>query len=65
MSNRKIYCIACNRPLGEIRDAKLLKGIKYLCPDCNVKRVASDMMNKTNTTGSVPDFLTDMFRGKI
>jgi len=65
MSNRKIYCTACNCNLGEIRDAKLLKGIKYLCPNCDTKRVASDLANKTRGSMggrlSVPDFLKDIF----
>ena len=67
MADRKIQCTACNRNLGEIRDATLLKGIKYLCPACNMKRVASDManQNKHMNMDSVPDFLTDIFRGKV
>ena len=64
MGDRKIYCTACNRNLGEIRDAKLLKDIKYLCPECNMRRVASDLAGKTNMN-SVPDFLTDIFKGKV
>ncbi|KKN03249.1 hypothetical protein LCGC14_1109610 [marine sediment metagenome] len=65
MSSRQIYCIVCNCYLGEIRDAKLLIGIKHLCPNCDTKRVASDMANKTKADArvrsSVPDFLKDIF----
>lgn len=31
---RKIYCIECNKYVGEIRDAKLIKGLAFLCQDC-------------------------------
>lgn len=31
---RKILCTNCNKYLGEIKDAKLLKGIAFLCPKC-------------------------------
>ena len=65
MTDRKIYCVACNRNLGKIRDAKLLIGIKHLCPNCDTKRIASDMANKTKANAgarsSVPDFLKDIF----
>ncbi len=65
MSNRKIYCAACNCNLGEIRDAKLLIGIKHLCPNCDTKRIASDLASKTKADAgarsSVPDFLKDIF----
>ena len=30
----KIYCHKCGKFLGEIRDASLRIGIKYLCRDC-------------------------------
>jgi len=35
---RKIFCIDCDKYLGDIRDAKLLKGIAFLCPKCEKKR---------------------------
>ena len=33
--------------MGEIRDAKLRKGIVYLCGTCETKRLASDLAVKT------------------
>ena len=45
---RKIYCKPCGKYLGTIRDAKLHKEIVFLCKDCDIKRIASDMVNKTN-----------------
>ena len=59
MANQ-IHCAGCNRYLGEIRDAKLLKGIKYLCPACETKRLASDLANRTGGGGL--DFLEKMFK---
>ena len=46
---RKISCKGCNKPMGEIRDAKLRKGIIYLCNSCEIKRIASDLALKTKT----------------
>jgi len=31
---RKIYCMFCGRFVGLIRDAKLMKGLKFVCRDC-------------------------------
>ena len=57
-----IYCKGCNIYLGEIRDAKLKKGIVYLCSDCDTKRVASDMVNKPNNN-SYDNIFGDIFGG--
>ena len=34
----KITCTDCGRDCGEIRDASLLKGLKFLCGPCDLKR---------------------------
>lgn len=34
MSNRVIHCENCKRYVGEIRDAKLMKGLVFICPTC-------------------------------
>ena len=34
---RKIYCMFCGRFVGLIRDAKLMKGLKFVCRDCPKK----------------------------
>lgn len=31
---RQIHCLKCARNAGEIRDAKLAKGLCYLCQSC-------------------------------
>ena len=54
---RKIFCTGCNKYLGEIRDAKLLKGIKFLCPKCELKRIASDIHRETNRNYTANDIL--------
>ena len=35
---RKIYCSECKTPLGEVRDAKLKKGMVHLCSKCESAR---------------------------
>lgn len=47
---RKITCNNCQKYLGEIRDARLLKSIVYLCASCN------DSITRKN------DF-SDLFKG--
>lgn len=32
--NKKISCQNCLKPMGEIRDASLRKGMAVLCKDC-------------------------------
>lgn len=60
---RIIRCIRCNFYLGEIEKARLHKDIKFLCIDCNIKRVASDM-KKGNAPIDMPDFFEGIFGGK-
>ena len=60
---RIVGCISCNKYLGEIHSAKLHKDIKFLCADCNIKRVASDMKKKSVPI-AMPDFFSDIFGGK-
>ena len=31
---RQIHCLKCSKNVGEIRDAKLAKGLCYLCQSC-------------------------------
>lgn len=52
---RKIFCTGCNKYVGDIRDARLLKGIKFLCPECEIKRIASDLHKKTETYNPFKD----------
>lgn len=33
-SERRIHCIKCDKYVGTIRDATLMKGIHFLCPTC-------------------------------
>jgi predicted SprT family Zn-dependent metalloprotease len=35
--SRKIHCMACGKYQGEIRDAKLARGIKYICAHCSAR----------------------------
>ncbi len=33
--DRKIYCRDCGTYVGTIRDAKLMKGLSFICPSCD------------------------------
>ena len=37
-----IYCIDCDTHVGLIRDAKLRKGIVFLCNSCNQSRIKTE-----------------------
>ena len=54
---REMFCTGCNKYVGEIRDAKLLKGVKFLCPKCETKRIASDLHRETSRNSSASDIL--------
>ncbi|MFA7287458.1 MAG: hypothetical protein WC055_01115 [Melioribacteraceae bacterium] len=64
--SKKIYCV-CGLYLGEIATGSKLKiGIVCLCENCNRKRLASDMMNKTKIPkNDLGDIFGDIFKGKI
>jgi len=59
----KIYCGGCKKYLGEIRDGTLMKEISYLCPNCEIKRIASDLAKKTNYNPDISDLFNDIFNG--
>lgn len=48
----KILCTNCNKDCGEIKDGKLLKGLKFICPVCESARIKQKAQNfnakKTN-----------------
>lgn len=44
---KKLYCKDCNKYLGEIREATLMKDIAFICPDCNVGLVDSILKKVT------------------
>ena len=48
---RKIYCSECKAYLGEIRDAKLKKGMAHLCSKCESAR---KLMKTTSGPGKNP-----------
>jgi Zn finger protein HypA/HybF involved in hydrogenase expression len=61
---RKIQCTDCNTPCGEIRDASLLKGLKFICGKCESKRIKAkaDKFLK-GKDDSVSSFLRGVFGG--
>jgi phage FluMu protein Com len=52
MAEREINCCECGKHVGIIRDAKLMVGLKFICPSCHEK------MNDTYDFGSNTDWLT-------
>lgn len=61
MAVRKIACTACDRHLGEIRDATLRKGAGHLCALCDEKIRAA-----RSASGQEPfwQFMHEVFRKK-
>lgn len=53
---KKINCFKCNRKVGEIRDASLLKGLRYICPSCQEDIVKA--LNETDIMDSLYSFVT-------
>jgi Zn finger protein HypA/HybF involved in hydrogenase expression len=53
---REINCFKCNQKVGEIRDASLMKNLKYICPSCHddiIKKIQED-----NIMDSLYSFVT-------
>ena len=69
--SREIKCEDCSKPMGEIRDATLRKGIIHICTHCNTARkklksrlVALEMLQKTDGYANKDDFFKeDLFGG--
>jgi hypothetical protein len=61
MAERKIYCAGCYKYLGIIRSASLRKDIKFLCKNCETKRVALEMQRKSGASG-LGDFFGGIFK---
>jgi hypothetical protein len=57
VTKKVIFCSLCKKYLGEIRDAKLRKGIAFLCDECETKRIASGMRKKID----IDDFFGGIF----
>ena len=55
MPAKRIYCVICNKYLGEIRDATLRKGIVYLCRTC------SKNVSKEQDDGGMLDNIRNLF----
>ena len=59
----EIKCEHCNKPMGEIRDASLRKGMVVYCHYCD-KKIQSVMklMAPKEVSHDIPDFLMGLFR---
>lgn len=61
--SKEINCTVCRKPMGEIRDASLRKGLRYICEPCDLKRssLMVELMKLKNKKPDMPDFLRDIF----
>jgi hypothetical protein len=53
MSDRDIFCDTCGNFVGTIRDAKLRKGLKFICPDCDCQDKTIDDFNSMGAFGDI------------
>lgn len=49
MAIKEIRCKDCNKYCGEIRDAKLIKGLTFVCDECSNKRKLKENYDKYNS----------------
>ncbi len=56
MSDKTIHCKICGKYVGVIRDAKLIKGLVFICPTCS-----SEYEPITPKDSYVGDLFHDMF----
>lgn len=66
--SREINCEECSKPMGEIRDATLRKGIVHICALCNTARktlksrlAALELLQKSNSHLNKDDLFGDVF----
>jgi len=69
--SREIRCFRCTTYLGEVRDAKLKKGMNHICGDCTTALQALEMSHRMDdgksTYGNIfGDVFSDIFgKGKF
>jgi DNA-directed RNA polymerase subunit RPC12/RpoP len=67
MAERKIYCKECGRYVGTIKDAKLMKGLGFVCPHCNTKSDTpqsswiDNMLKSVDSNGAFGEVFGDLF----
>ena len=61
--SKKISCSCCSKYLGEIRDARLRKGIYHLCGDCEIKRKAAYRHMRALGQTVKSNQISDLFKG--
>lgn len=54
---RTIYCCRCGCYCGTIQKASLMKGLKYICVNCDNKSKSNPNGSSTDT----PDFFKQLF----
>lgn len=64
MSDREISCCKCGKHVGTIRDAKLMKGLKFICPTCDVRSSSREDDISRYASSGFADIFGDIFNGK-
>lgn len=64
MSDREINCCECGRHVGIIRDAKLMKGLKFICPTCDNHNNNKEDDIARYASGDFADIFGDIFKRK-
>jgi hypothetical protein len=59
---RKIYCCECGQYVGEIRNATLKAGLKYICRTCDLPYTQDNSFSNPNK--DFADIFQDIFNGK-
>jgi len=66
-TSRKIYCTICGKYVGEIRDATLIKGLKYICSSCDINdnQIKDDFYHSSSSTkNDFTSIFNDIFKNK-
>lgn len=63
MADREIYCYECDTYLGVIRDAKLKRGMVFLCADCGMvpEDTTTYNMNQPGSRDAAVEQLMNIF----
>jgi len=67
MTTKIIHCKDCGTYLGEIRDAKLKKGMTFVCEGCTRERDMTETVRdhqKEKLDRSVADFMSGLMKKK-
>jgi hypothetical protein len=59
VNERIIYCYKCNVYVGTIRDAKLMKGLSFICATCVKKEKQDTTLNIPKSNDAFNNLFTE------